>query len=164
MAANARNVWDYSRRRAARTPILRHFQTNCPGGASWPAPASGASCADCGAPWVRVVDKSFEKSQEINNPRQDGGDKNGRANNFKLNGYGPGMHQVSTLGWQPACDCNANTVPSTVLDPFAGSGTTLAVAQSLGRKSIGLDLNPEYLEIAKRYINRADGITLSLGL
>jgi len=35
-----------------------------------------------------------------------------------------------------------------VLDPFAGSGTTLAVAQRLGRKSIGTDLSEEYLKLA----------------
>jgi len=33
----------------------------------------------------------------------------------------------------------------TVLDPFAGSGTTLLVAQQLGRRGIGIDLSPEYL-------------------
>lgn len=33
----------------------------------------------------------------------------------------------------------------TVLDPFAGSGTTLLVAQALGRKAVGIDLNPDYL-------------------
>ena len=40
----------------------------------------------------------------------------------------------------------------TVLDAFAGSGTTLAVAQALGRQSVGLDLNPEYLAIAAKRI------------
>ena len=69
-----------------------------------------------------------------------------------------------TLGWQPTCGCNGDVVPATVLDPFAGSGTTLAVAQSLGRRSVGTDLNTEYLEIARRYISRADGITLPMGL
>jgi DNA modification methylase len=32
----------------------------------------------------------------------------------------------------------------TVLDPFAGSGTTLRVARELGRNSIGYELNPDY--------------------
>jgi DNA modification methylase len=36
----------------------------------------------------------------------------------------------------------------TVLDPFAGAGTTLLVAEKLGRKSIGIELNPEYAAIA----------------
>jgi len=37
-----------------------------------------------------------------------------------------------------------------VLDPFLGSGTTALVAQELGRKWIGIELNPEYIEIIKR--------------
>lgn len=32
----------------------------------------------------------------------------------------------------------------TVLDPFAGSGTTLAVANRLGRHAVGIELNPDY--------------------
>lgn len=36
----------------------------------------------------------------------------------------------------------------TVLDPFGGSGTTSMVAQKLGRDSIYIDLNPEYLQMA----------------
>lgn len=34
-----------------------------------------------------------------------------------------------------------------VLDPFAGSGTTLVVAEKLKRKGIGIELNPEYIKI-----------------
>lgn len=37
-----------------------------------------------------------------------------------------------------------------VLDPFAGSGTTLAVARDLGRKSIGIELSPEYVKLIER--------------
>jgi len=40
-----------------------------------------------------------------------------------------------------------------VLDPFCGSGTTGVVAKKLGRNFIGIDLNPEYLELAKKRIN-----------
>lgn len=38
----------------------------------------------------------------------------------------------------------------TVLDPFSGSGTTGMVAQKLGRKYVGIDLNPEYLALSLR--------------
>ena len=37
-----------------------------------------------------------------------------------------------------------------VLDPFFGSGTTGWVAQRLGRKWIGVELNPEYIKIAEK--------------
>lgn len=37
-----------------------------------------------------------------------------------------------------------------VLDPFAGAGTTLYVAEQLGRNSIGIELNPEYCDIIRR--------------
>jgi len=37
-----------------------------------------------------------------------------------------------------------------VLDPFAGYGTTVAVAERMGRRAIGVELVPEHLEIARR--------------
>lgn len=40
----------------------------------------------------------------------------------------------------------------TVLDPFAGSGTTLMVALRHNRKAIGIELNPEYVELARARI------------
>lgn len=41
-------------------------------------------------------------------------------------------------------------VGGVVLDPFLGSGTTVQVAQDLGRIGIGLDLKPEYLQMARK--------------
>ena len=40
-----------------------------------------------------------------------------------------------------------------VIDPFMGSGTTGIVAKMHGRNFIGIDINPEYCEIAKRRIS-----------
>lgn len=37
-----------------------------------------------------------------------------------------------------------------VLDPFAGTGTTMLVAKTLGLKSVGIDLSEEYLELAEK--------------
>lgn len=39
-----------------------------------------------------------------------------------------------------------------MLDPFLGSGTTAAVAAKNGREYIGIELNPEYAELAKERI------------
>ena len=36
-----------------------------------------------------------------------------------------------------------------VLDPFVGTGTTTAVAKSLGRRWLGFDANPDYVELAR---------------
>lgn len=40
-----------------------------------------------------------------------------------------------------------------VLDPFCGSGTTMKMALAAGRRAIGIEVNPEYVEIIKRRIS-----------
>jgi modification methylase len=45
-----------------------------------------------------------------------------------------------------------------VLDPFVGTGTTCAVAKSMGRRYIGIDINPAYIRIAQERIRDALGI------
>lgn len=42
----------------------------------------------------------------------------------------------------------------TVLDPFMGSGTVLAVAKRLNRNAIGIEANSEYVEIAKKRLGQ----------
>jgi DNA modification methylase len=44
-------------------------------------------------------------------------------------------------------------IPLTILDPFMGSGTTGVACKELGRNFIGIEISPEYFEIAKRRID-----------
>ena len=45
-----------------------------------------------------------------------------------------------------------------VLDPFLGSGTTCFVAQELNRQSIGIELLPQYFEVAKTRLTQNNNI------
>lgn len=43
----------------------------------------------------------------------------------------------------------------TILDPFMGSGTTLVACAKMGRKGIGIELDPDYFEIACKRVEEA---------
>ena len=49
-----------------------------------------------------------------------------------------------------------------ILDPFLGTGTTAVAAKELQRKSIGIELDPEFAEIALKRINDAKILDLPI--
>jgi len=58
--------------------------------------------------------------------------------------------RVQSDEWTPTCSCKgADLMPCLVLDIFAGSGTTLAVAAGRGRSYLGIELNPEDLSLIR---------------
>jgi site-specific DNA-methyltransferase (adenine-specific) len=50
---------------------------------------------------------------------------------------------------------NCSEPEGTILDPFMGSGTTLVACQRMGRHGTGIELDPEYFEIACRRVDEA---------
>jgi DNA modification methylase len=116
------------------------------------------ACSECGAPWTRIVERRSvrELAAEAGYAPLDGKRAEGGVSN-KLsmsNNHGgiPQTPEVKTLGWESTCAHDAPTVPGTVLDPFAGAGTTGVVALRHGRSFIGIELSPAYAELAKRRI------------
>lgn len=124
------------------------------------------ACSACGAPYERVI----EKGEPLAEQRAiAGADANGEYFGEATKAYeGTGAQNPSdvkrrilesmverkTVGWNQTCACGASIVPCVVLDPFAGAGTTGLVADRLGRDFIGIELNPDYREMARRRINQ----------
>jgi hypothetical protein len=82
-------------------------------------------------------------------------DKNDQGSNRQKDGHKSGwINRTTTTGWQATCECNAPTIPCTVLDPFGGAGTTAVVASGLGRSAICIELNPDYIKMARERLPR----------
>lgn len=112
-------------------------------------------CADCGSPFTRILKRKFYgdfaernlKGQGVIRQREKRGEKW-----YRENYEGP-----KTEGWQPSCKCNAgDPIPATVLDPFSGAASTGVACVRLGRNYIGLELNPEYIEMSERRLKHAE--------
>jgi hypothetical protein len=61
-------------------------------------------------------------------------------------------HPVKTIGWKPTCNCDKHPIPAIIFDPFSGAGTTALVSLKLNRRFIGIELNPDYVEMAEKRI------------
>ena len=139
---NARTVWNiatqpYSGAHYATYPeelVLRCLKA---------ATSERGCCPKCGKMWERITEIDYEilrKSKIQDQPKQ----KNA-AQPFGFTVAAVANKITTTLGFRPACACDLPPVPATILDPFAGSGTTLLVAKRMGLNAVGLDLSYQYL-------------------
>lgn len=105
-------------------------------------------CAHCGAPWARVVEPGPRRLEAGRNP---GSLKDYATGSPQVPESGLRMNREQKgVGWRPTCSCGLReSVPSVVLDPFSGSGTTGKVATSLGRRSLQMELCPRYVVMAQ---------------
>ena len=97
-------------------------------------------CSKCGSPWARMV----KKTGHINK-REPAQVPNNTPTKTDSTGWAPTT--LATDNWQPTCKCNADKVPSIVLDPFAGAGTSLWVAKKLNRRAVGYEISEEYCQL-----------------
>lgn len=114
-------------------------------------------CNKCNKPRVRIVETDYipaggKGNEKYDTNNQSGGFESGACKPQSMK-YGRANAEHHTTGWTK-CDCNAGFHPAMILDPFMGSGTTCVVAKKLGRNYIGIELNPKYIEIAKRRLGK----------
>jgi hypothetical protein len=106
-------------------------------------------CSRCGRPWERVVEVTY---RPLSNRRE--GRKDRRV--FELEQRQ--MREARTTGWRPTCECGADVTPAVVLDPFAGTGTTLKVAKQHARAAVGIELSAPFVDMIRR---RCSSVTSS---
>lgn len=159
--AALRTVWHMSVGRSS----VKHFATY-PRHLVRPCVRAGTSgkgcCPTCLEPWVRIVEKIRRPTRPGTNSKIHGGKNgwmnvdrdirhdNGGETGAVIGNRDPRRHVTERIlrGWKQNCKCeSAEPVPCLVLDPFLGSGTTIAVAVEEGRRGVGCELNPEYCRI-----------------
>ena len=183
---NLRTVWEI----ATRSFPGAHFATfppAIPERCIKAGTSERGACKKCLAPWTRVVEKTFvQEGPQRNRGKQKSGDLHAKSMTMGDKGF-VGHNDVTTTGWTPTCTCFSFTecrfptksngvvpdgafmdkpeaipIPCTVLDPFSGAGTTALVAAKLGRDAIGIELNPEYVEMSRKRIVGGLGMLVNL--
>ena len=105
-------------------------------------------CTKCGKIWKPMFEIKVTEHKKREDEKYSGG------TDFMSNKTTPRSKTETKFIGYDTCDCNAEIKPGIVLDPFFGSGTTGGVAIKLGRNFLGIELKPEYVEIAERRLNK----------
>ena len=153
--ANKRNVWTVTTK-----PFKGAHFAVFPPDLIEPCIKAGTSeygcCSKCGNPYVR--------NNEVTSVPE-------RTTRDNMVGVIPGRNKKSRMnskemeslvredkGWIATCKCNADVKKAVVLDPFGGSGTTGLVANNLGRDAVLIELNKDYVDIAKKRLDEYLGL------
>ena len=143
--ANLRNVWPL----ATTSYKGAHFAV-FPAKLVEPCIKAGTSekgvCSECGSPYHRIYEKIRPEKHEVGGGRRRQYDEGGGEN---IKDRRDSHVKLQTKTWKPSCDCDADIVPATVLDPFGGAGTTALVADRLGRNATIIEISAEYANLAK---------------
>lgn len=136
---NKRSVWTIPARPFAEAHFAT-FPPDLPEECIKAGTSEKGCCPKCLAPWVRLFET---EKQKIDNGKRKRADAPGAE-----------VSESSVFRWEPSCNCEpvGEPIPCTVLDPFSGAGTTGLVAARLQRSYVGIELNPEYLEMSRRRI------------
>lgn len=147
-----RTVWNISTRSGGVEHIAM-FPPELPALCIRGGSSRKGACPLCGAPWEEI----FERERKEGRPSTNCGNMDSDGRTRTTAGLNvPAEYKivkVKSIGFRPTCSCGSKkTVPCIVLDPFLGSGTTVKVANDIGRIGLGFEINLNYKEIIENKI------------
>jgi len=162
---NLRSVWEMTTQPYPEAHFAT-FPESLPERCIMAGTSEKGCCRKCGSPWVRVMEKN-----QLDESGSYGSNTPGKHSRMFLDrdpqhssklkrqkkptggDNDDSFPSPKTIGWRPSCRCNAgDPVSCRVLDPFSGAGTTVLVADKLGRYGIGIDLKAEYSTMARNRV------------
>jgi DNA modification methylase len=161
--AHLRGVWSIRTRGEVQTEHSAVFPPEIPRRCIMLGTSEAGACSACGTPLRRLVRKTVEVPEGARAQEWKSSRRPARVGNTGRGYHRTGMPSVTSpvyesLGWERTCQClTFKDVPCTVLDPFAGSGTTLAVASKLGRDFLGIELVKKYRAGMVARLDRNEG-------
>lgn len=156
LTRNARSVWQINTQ-PTRLPHFATFPQELPRRCIMAGTSEKGCCPHCATPWRRMVSKNNISHNGLTTSLYPPG-----SNSYRISLLRQAMQAArnqrsltqQVTSWQPMCQCSPHEpVPCTVLDPFLGSGTTGIVAVRQGRHFVGIDLNADYITLARQRIN-----------
>ena len=100
-------------------------------------------CEKCGKIREQIIERESIPTREV------------KDKEYKTRDPGRNISQIKSIKWSD-CGCNAGYKSGVCLDPFFGTGTVGVVANKLGRDYIGFELNPKYIEIARKRVGEEE--------
>jgi DNA modification methylase len=114
-------------------------------------------CAECGEPWVRVVERGLTSHDGGTDSQYKEGSAANRLAMLRQASRKRGSEYINTtktIAHTPTCQHSAPIRPGVTLDPFFGSGTVGVMAKKFKRDWLGIDLNPDYAEMARTRLDQ----------
>jgi len=118
-------------------------------------------CVTCGKPSTRIVETDSDYAKHLGSSWADRSEGRSKAATTDRNPHSvqPTGGRITsaqnvTTGWTD-CGCSDDGThwrTGVVLDPFAGSGTSLEAAQAVGRSAIGIDLDSRNADLARNRV------------
>jgi site-specific DNA-methyltransferase (cytosine-N4-specific) len=159
---NRRSVWRFAKGGAGAEGHYAAFPEDLPRTAISLSTSDRGCCEVCGAQVQRVMELT-ELGKQLLGKGKSWHDHSldavkGQRTKNCAQPNGAGLRRC--VGWRRTCEHKgAGLVSATVLDPYAGRGTTGMVALSLGRSFVGIELDPKSVRLCKK--NLAAGSSLS---